>query len=189
MTLLFSLLVLLGGELFTVDASAETSYNVEIAREALKGYVDDIGLFERHMPGVVSVEPTGVDRYRYITEKELPLAGTMRTEFLIQKFVYGDSVTVYRSTDLNALNYMYCRVRISPAGATNTTITIALRVRLSREDASEVHWMAPILGADFINDQMSKDLDDMLAMFVESSNEELYTHLSPSTAARGEGSR
>jgi hypothetical protein len=188
-TLLLSLLFLLGGELFTVDASSETSYSVAIAREALKGYVDDIGLFERHMPGVVSVEPVGTDRYRYITEKELPLAGTMKTEFLIQKFVYGDTVTVYRSSELNALNYMYCRVRISPAGVSNTTIAIALRVRLSREDASEVHWMAPILGADFINDQMTKDLDNMLATFVERSNEELYLLLAPSSAASSEGRR
>jgi hypothetical protein len=183
-TVLLSLLFLLGGELFTVDASSETSYNVDINREALKGYVDDIGLFQRHMPGVVSVEPLGNDRYLYVTEKELPLAGNMRTEFLIQKFVYGDSVTVYRSANLDAHNYMYCRVKIIPEGATNTIIAIALRVRLSREDASEVHWMAPILGADFINDQMTKDLDDMLAVFVERSNAELYDHLVPSTAAQ-----
>ena len=185
MTFILSILLLLGGELFTVDASAETSYNVEVNREALKGYVDDIGLFKRHMPGVVSVEPLGDDKYLYVTEKELPLAGNMRTEFLIQKFVYGDSVWVYRSADLTSHNYMYCRVRITPAGEANTVIDIALRVRLSREDASEVHWMAPILGAEFINDQMTKDLIDMLAVFVESSNEELYDHLSPATAAQG----
>ena len=185
MTFILSVLFLLGGELFTVDASAEMSYNVELNRESLKGYVDDIGLFKRHMPGVVSVEHLGGDRYLYVTEKELPLAGSMRTEFLIQKFVYGDSVTVYRSADLEAHNYLYCRVRITPAGATNTIIAIALRVRLSREDASEVHWMAPILGAEFINDQMRKDLDDMLAVFIESSNAELYNHLAPSTTAQG----
>lgn len=189
MTAILSLLFLLGGELFTVDASAETSYDVAINREALKGYVDDIGLFKRHMPGVVSVDPLGGDRYLYATEKELPLAGSMRTEFLIQKFVYGDSVWVYRSANLDAHNYMYCRVRITPAGETNTVIAIALRVRLSREDASEVHWMAPILGAEFINDQMTRDLVDMLAVFVEKSNEELYSQIIPSTAAQNKGGR
>ena len=177
------LLTLLGStDLFTVDASASISYNVELSREALRGYVDDIGLFARNMPGVVGVTPRGDNQYLYQTEKQIPLAGALATDFLIQKHADSDSVTSYRSVDAADNNYMACRVVIRPVEAERTSITISLRVRLRRENASEIHWLAPILGEEFISRQMTEDLVAMLDEFVERSNNELYGRLNPLNA-------
>jgi hypothetical protein len=171
---LISLLaLLLGNSLFVVDASTEAKYNVDIPRDLLREYVDDIGLFARNMPGVVHVEPLGDNRYRYLTEKEIPLAGRMQTEFIIQKSTVGDSVTIYRSDDLHAENYMSCRVRLLPASASQTSIVITLRIRLSRQNPTEVHWLAPILGEDFITNRIKVSLEDMLQEFIANSNREL----------------
>jgi hypothetical protein len=166
------------GDLFVAEATAQTTYTVELSRQALAGYVDDIGLFERNMPGVVSVTALGDDRYLYLTEKDLPLAGTMQTEFLIEKLGEGDT-TVYRSIDSAAENYMYTRVVITPAGASSSQMHIFVYLRLSRENASEVHWMAPLMGEEFISYQMTKDLEDMLESFVEQSTNDLYDRVPP----------
>jgi carbon monoxide dehydrogenase subunit G len=171
------ILILNTSDPFVAEATASTSYEVSIPRDSLRLFVDDVGLFSRHMPGVVSVRENGPDRFLYLTEKSLPLAGTMQTEFDIQKRVSGDSVFVYESVDLEAANYMYNRVTIHPAGDRRTTIAIDLKVRLKREGGGEVHWLAPILGQAFISKQMANDLNDMLERFVESSNRELYDRL------------
>jgi hypothetical protein len=168
------LLVLFPPTMFVVDASAERTYSVNISREDLRRELDDIGLFARNMPGVVGVTRLEHDRYLYLTEKQLPLAGTMRTEFLIEKTVDGDSVTCYRSTRSDDPNYMSCRVVIRPVDVTSTSIRIALRIRLARENAAEVHWMAPLLGEQFISDRMTGDLEEMLSAFIEKSSEDLY---------------
>jgi hypothetical protein len=173
--LVFSLLN--GSALFTVDASASISYELEISREALRGYMDDIGLFARNMPGVVEVSSQGADRYLYRTEKHVPLAGALRTDFLIEKSADTDSVTMYRSVDDADHNYMACRVVIRPLDTDLTSISIFLRVRLRRENPSEIHWLAPLLGEEFISRQMTDDLVSMLDEFVDRSNSELYSRL------------
>jgi hypothetical protein len=159
---------------FVADASAERTYTVNISREDLRLVVDDIGLFARNMPGVVGVTPLENNRYAYLTEKHLPLAGTMRTEFLIEKTVVGDSVTWYRSIRPDDPNYMSCKVVLRAVDEKSTSIRIVLRIRLAREDASEVHWMAPLLGEQFISDRMTGDLEEMLSVFIERSSDELY---------------
>jgi carbon monoxide dehydrogenase subunit G len=164
---------------FTVAASASASYDVAIPREALRGYADDIGLLARHMPGVVSVTPRGDGTYLYRTSKEIPLSSPLETDFVIRKDQVGDSLTVYRSVDDGDLNYMSCRVLIRPRDAATTTIEIQLQIRLSRERAAEVHWLAPVLGESFISREMTKDMDEMLQEFIEKSSEELYARLRP----------
>lgn len=183
MVIALLLTLLNSSDLFTVDASASISYHVEVSREALRGYVDDIGLFERNMPGVVGVTAQGNGQYLYQTEKQVPLAGALATDFLIQKYVDSDSVTSYRSVDEADNNFMACRVVIKPVEEDRSSITISLRVRLRRENPSEIHWLAPILGQEFISRQMTKDLVDMLDEFVERSNNELYERLNPRTAS------
>jgi carbon monoxide dehydrogenase subunit G len=170
-------LLLNGSDMFVVEASAGTSYTVALSREALRTYVDDIGLFKRNMPGVVAVTAMGNGTYLYQTEKEVPLSSAMKTDFVIRKKTLGDSVTVYESVDPAGPNYMFCQVMIRPADSANTVIDIQLRLKLQRENGSDIHWMAPLLGAGFISRQMTKDMEEMLQVFVEKSNEELYTHL------------
>ncbi len=177
-------LFLFTNEAFIVDASTEATYKVELSRETLRGYVDDIGLFARNMPGVVAVRPLGSNKYLYQTEKTLPLAGKMSTDFLIQKSVIGDSVTLYRSVSIEDPNYMSCRVMISPLSEESTQIQIRLRLRLSRANASDIHWLAPVLGNGFISDRMQEDMEDMLKTFIERSNKELYARLPAQTTSR-----
>jgi carbon monoxide dehydrogenase subunit G len=185
MKLLLALfLTIPGNDPFVVDASKEISYDVEISRASLREYVDDIGLFARNMPGVVSVTPQGEDTYLYKTAKEIPLSGRLETDFLIRKSTEGDSVTIYRSTDDKDDNYMSCRVQIRMVDESHTNIVVRLRIRLSRENASEVHWLAPILGARFIESRMDEDLEGMLKEFVERSNIELYGRLRSTRAER-----
>jgi len=162
-------------EPFVVEASQQISYDVRVPRESLRQYVDDIGLFARNMPGVVGVTPLGGETYLYRTAKDIPLSGRMETEFVIQKSTEGDSVTLYRSRNEHDDNYMSCRVRIRPVGETHTNIEIRLRIRLTREHGSDVHWLAPLLGSNFIESRMDDDLGEMLKKFVERSTLELYS--------------
>lgn len=171
----FLMTFLLSSNLFIVDATGEARYTVAIPREALREYVDDIGLFARNMPGVVGIEALDDATYLYHTRKEIPLSRAMETSFHIRKIVESDSVTHYRSTRRDAENYMSCTVTISPSGEQETVIGISLRVRLVRTNPAQVHWLAPIVGADFVSERMTEDLDAMLKEFIKSSNRELYS--------------
>ncbi|MFN0156714.1 MAG: hypothetical protein ACKVRP_01425 [Bacteroidota bacterium] len=159
---------------FAVGATSEVRYIVPISREELREYVDDIGLFARHMPGVVRIQHLADDTYLYETSRNIPLGRSLDAVFHVRKSVQGDSVTRYESIQHDAQNFISCSVVIVPVTTTATSITISLHVRLRRESAWEVHWFAPVLGAGFISEQMSEDLDSMLQTFVANSNHELY---------------
>jgi hypothetical protein len=175
-------LLLHGGEWFVVEASAATSYKIALPHEALRGVIDDIGLFRRNMPGVVGVTPVGKDTYLYQTQKDLPFSSPMKTDFLIRKRTEGDSVTVYESVNPEDRNYMFTQIRIRSSDPESTMIAIQMRLRLERESGSEIHWTAPMLGEEFISRQMTSDMEDMLQAFREKSNLELYSRLHPVTA-------
>ncbi len=172
---------------FVVEARSEARYSVSLPREALRGYVDDIGLFARNMPGVVEIQRLGLNTYMYRTRKEVPLGEPVENVFHISKVIHNDSVTEYQSLDRDAKDFMSCIVVVVPAGESETSIEVSLRLRLTRDNASEIHWLAPILGADFISRKMSDDLDAMLQEFITNSSEELYREFKRGLSERNGG--
>jgi hypothetical protein len=172
---------------YTVRATAEREYVIERSRESLRDFMDDLGLFARHMPGVAGVEAMEEDRYLYRTEKRVPLAPALAIDFAIRKTVESDSLTVYRSVDSLAADWMECRVLFRPDGGERTPVRIDLTVRMTREDASDVHWLAPVVGRALIARQMSDDLRTMLDEFAAGSTAELHARIprSPSAVVGG----
>jgi hypothetical protein len=164
---------LLGGDLFVVDVSASITYSVNVSREDLRTYTDDVGLFQRNMAGVVGVDSIGEKTYLYRTSKSVPLKGKMDVDFVITKSVLSDTLTVYRTPGENDPNWMECRVSLLPEAEHRTSITINLRLRLERDHGYEVHWLAPIVGSGFIRERMEEDLEGMLKEFAENSTREL----------------
>lgn len=171
-------LFFVGTDNFAVDVATTVSYRIQLSRQVLSGFADDIGLFRRNMPGVVGVESLGNGRYLYRTEKSVPLAGTLRTDFLIARRSEGDSLTVYESVSADDPNYMYCAVHLRAHSDITTAVSVRLRVRLVRPSGFHIHWMAPLLGRQFIEDRMREDMEEMLQEFIQSSNAELYRRFS-----------
>jgi hypothetical protein len=170
-------LFLLWSNAFVVDVATSVSYQIRLPRATLREFVDDIGLFRRHMPGVVGVDSLGNERYLYRTQKSVPLAGTLEADFLIERRREADTLTVYESPSSDP-NYMLCAVHIRPDSDSTTAITIRLRLRLVRSSGFEIHWMAPLLGRGFIEDRMREDMEQMLEEFIQASNAELYRRFS-----------
>ena len=162
------------GDSFVVDASAQIAYTVNISREDLRLFVDDLGLFQRNMAGVVGVDSLGEKTYLYRTSREVPLKGRMDADFIIERMVANDTLTIYRTPDANDPNWMECRVELTPVSEKQTSIRIALRLRMERDHGYEVHWLAPIVGADFLSDRMNEELAEMLREFADKSSQELY---------------
>ncbi len=173
MSLIALLLISFTAQAFVADASAEATYVVDIPRNELRARVDDIGLFQRNMPGVVDVVHLDDQTYIYRTEKDIPLHGVMAVDFRIRRIVVGDSLTLYRSADVRDTNYMSCRVLLTPVGTEKTAMHITLRIRMQRENPAAIHWLAPVLGEGFVSDRMRADIEDMLDEFIRNSSSEL----------------
>jgi carbon monoxide dehydrogenase subunit G len=151
-------------EEFIVDAVAEREVSIAVPVEHLRQCVADVELLRRHMPGVVAIQAIEPQRYSYRTQRDMPLSGTVTTDFVIERMMPNDSTVIYRTPDKNASNYMSFSFALRRDGM-RTVAQIRLRVRLTRADAREIHLLAPLLGADFISDRMEEDLRSMLDEF------------------------
>jgi hypothetical protein len=116
------------------------------------------------MPGVVAIEETGPQRYSYRTKRDMALSGTVITDFVIDRMLPNDSTVIFRTPEKNASNYMSITFASSRHGAASV-MRMRLRVRLTRDDATDIHLFAPMLGQDFISDRMEEDLRTMLDEF------------------------
>jgi hypothetical protein len=168
---LFVALLGFSSEAFIVDATAEHEVSIAAPVEHVVRCVNDVGLLRRHMPGVVDIREIGVHQFAYRTEREMPFSGTVSTDFVIDRHQFNDSTVVYRTPDIAAVNYMSFTFAVRRDGV-HAVAKIRLRVRLSREDARDIHVLAPLLGADFISDRMEEDLLRMLREFAQKGKAE-----------------
>lgn len=153
---------------FILDANGSTSVTLRLPADSVRSMMQQVCVLERHMPGVVGIEPSGqVDAFTYRTVREIPFSGEMRTDFQIRRVVDPDGSIVYRTTDNAAANWMSFRFKVTPAGDHATELTMTLRVRLVRENGTAIHILAPVLGEEFLSEQMERDITGMLSTFAE----------------------
>ena len=160
---LVSALATLGG--FTLDASGSGAVTLAMAPDSARAVFAHIGVLERYMPGVAAIAAHPDGSFRYLTVREIPFSGEMRTEFHLRCTVDATGSVSYQSPDSTAPNWMRFRFTFTPAGEGMTEVRMNLRVRLVRESGTEIHILAPVLGEEFLSERMESDITDMLATF------------------------
>jgi hypothetical protein len=158
---------------FIVDAAAEVSFTLRAHPDTVRVRLADISLLSRNMPGVVEIRDAGGNRYLYYSEREIPFSGTARNVFSIERASTHDGTVLYRTSDIQAQNWMSYRLSASPLGGGTTRVDLRLRVRLVRDSGTEIHLLAPVLGESFISEEMEKDLRSMLEEFSDRAAREL----------------
>lgn len=153
---------------FTLDASGSTSVLLRAPVDSVRAMLQRTATLEQHMPGVAGIDPSGQpEAFTYRTVREIPFSGEMHTDFHIRRTVNADGDVTYRTPDNAATNWMSFRFSATPAGDQTTELAMTLRVRLVRENGTTIHILAPLLGEEFLSEQMERDITAMLGTFAE----------------------
>ncbi len=152
---------------FTIDATASRSVEIRLPVDSVRVLVHDLSVVERTMPGVVEILPADAGGYWYRTAREIPFSGTMKTDFHIVRVEDGQGGVTYRTPGTQAKNWMSFRFSPRPLPSGATMLEVRLRVRLVRDQATDVHVLAPLLGEGFLSEHMRRDLEGMLQVFAE----------------------
>ncbi len=169
--LLLAVLTLVLGNSFIVDATAEAEFPVRQSEASIRSTLNDIHLLRRTMPGVVAITAAGDEQWVYRTERRMPFAEPVRTDFLLARSRHH--ALTYATPEVTAPNWMSFRFETTPVEERRTLLKVRLRVRLERENGADIHMFAPVLGEGFISDRMRDDLQDMLRTFAVSVTTEL----------------
>ncbi len=156
-------LAILGG--FTLDASGSGEVTLAMVPDSARAVFCQVSVLERFMPGVAGITDRPDGSFRYLTARDIPFSGEMRTEFLLRCTIDAGGGVNYQTPDSTAANWMRFRFTFTPAGDGRTDVRMSLRVRLVRESGTEIHLLAPLLGEEFLSERMEGDITDMLATF------------------------
>lgn len=172
MTLL-ALLLLVRPDPFIADAEWRGEFPLGLRSLHVCSVIGSTEFLARTMPGVTEIRDLPEGEFLYRTERSMPFAGVVRTDFRIRRDEWTDSSVVFRTPSAEEANYMILALRFATEPGRGTVLHARLRVRLMRDDGAEIHPFAPLLGEAFISGQMERDLSETLRMFAVRISEAL----------------
>ncbi len=157
--------------MFTIQADVRDSVTLDAGYAAVRQYLNDPNVFTRNFPGILSIRQVGPRRSEWTYEVKPPLSSARRTSYLVNERV-ADEHTVIFETDPGMNDYMYCRASVAATTDTTTSLMLELKLHSSRENGSDIHFLAPLFGQKFISARMRDQLQgDLTTFFTRITNE------------------
>ncbi len=150
---------------FTVSAEVTNGAVFKTSLSKLSEYFKNIKIYEKYFPGIISVKDFGNKESEWVYEVDAPLSSPVKMAFTLSEKVSSEDYIVYETKNSTS-DYFRCTARLVSMGENETRISISIKIKMVRESASDVHFMAPILGEKFISKEMKKDLSEALSTFL-----------------------
>ncbi len=160
-------------ESFTVSAEVEKSRIVDLPRDFIRNYIDELSIFPKFFPDIVSVNILNDRESKWIYAVDAPLAPTYNLNFILVKRESTQGIMFLESKDSEP-DYLYCKAIFDSLGLSSTNVSIKFKIKMTRENASDVHFLAGLLGEDFISARMRDKLDGDLETFIDRATNDMF---------------
>ena len=158
---------------FTVSAEVQKSSVVNLPRDFVRTYINDLSVYPRFFPDIVSVKKLNDSESEWHYNVKAPLSPTISLTFLLKSKLSTSSIMVLESVSLEP-DYLYCKAVFDSLNASSTKVTLKFKIRMTRENPSDIHFLAGILGEDFISTRMKDKLDGDMDTFIEDATKDMY---------------
>ena len=158
---------------FTVSAEVEKSSVVDLPRDFVRNYIKDLSIFPKYFPDIVSVKPFNDTESEWVYAVDAPLAPVYYVNFILVEKQSTQDVMFLESKD-TLPNYLYCKADFDSLGENSTRVSINFKIKMTRENASDVHFLAGLLGEGFISSRMEEKLNSDLETFIERATKDMY---------------
>lgn len=158
---------------FTVSAEVEKSSVVDLPRDFVRNYIKDLSIFPKYFPDIVSVKTLNDTESEWIYAVDAPLAPVYYVNFILVEKQSTPGIMFLESKD-TLPDYLYCKADFDSLGESSTNVSINFKIKMTRENASDVHFLASLLGENFISARMKGKLDSDLETFIERATKDMY---------------
>ena len=158
---------------FTVSAEVEKSSVVDLPRDFVRNYIKDLSIFPKYFPDIVSVKPLNDTESEWIYAVDAPLAPIYYVTFILVEKQSTPGIMFLEAKD-TLPDYLYCKAVFDSLGESSTNVSINFKIKMTRENASDVHFLASLLGENFISARMKDKLDSDLETFIERATKDMY---------------
>ncbi len=157
---------------FTISAEVERSAVIGSDESTVMNYIGNVDDYAKDFPNVISVKHSSGGSIELVYRVESPLASPFDITFLLTERSEIPDKLILESMTLEP-DYFYSSTSFKNTGPTQTSVSIHLKVRITREKASDIHFMAGILGEDYISARMKEKLGSGLETFLSNVQNEL----------------
>lgn len=157
---------------FTMSAEVERTASISLDKDFIAQYIKDLQIYPKFFPNIVSVNKLNDIESEWLYLVEAPLATPYNLTFLLEDKSSGDTL-LFESKD-KIKDYLYCRGILSQVSEKKTKISFDFKISMTREKASDIHFLAGVLGEKFLSDQMKSKLEGDLETFISKATKDMY---------------
>jgi uncharacterized membrane protein len=158
---------------FTITAESERSLYFYLDYKTIRAYYENLDIYPKFFPNMDSVKAKDSIESFWSYKIDYPMSPAWDVTFNEIKQVTPDSILIFESKNPEK-NYLYWKAVFSPYNEKQTTVKIDIKVRLTREKASDIHFLAGIVGAGYINSKMKDKIDEDLDEFFAKTSKDMY---------------
>ncbi len=158
---------------FSISADVEKSATISLPESIVVDFIRNLDIYPKYFPDIVSVKKINDKDSEWLYRIKAPLASPYNLTFMLEDKSRGNDTLLFESVD-SVKDYLYCKAVFDSLSASQTKVTLRFHIKMTREKASEVHFMAGILGEKFLSDRMREKLDSDMDTFISSVTKEMY---------------
>lgn len=157
---------------FTMSAEVERTASISLDKDFIAQYIKDLQIYPKFFPNIVSVNKLNDTESEWLYRVEAPLATPYNLTFLLEDKGSGDTLLL-ESKD-KTKDYLYCRGVLTQVSENKTKIAFQFKISMTREKASDIHFLAGVLGEKFLSEQMKDKLEGDLETFISKATKDMY---------------
>lgn len=157
---------------FTMAAEVERTASVNLQKDFISSYITNLDIYPKFFPNIVSVTKLNDTESEWIYRVEAPLATPYTLSFVLED--RGSSDTLLFESKDKTKDYLYCQAVLDQVSEKKTRIAFVFKISMTREKASDVHFLAGILGEKFLSEQMKDKLETDLETFISKATKDMY---------------
>lgn len=156
---------------FVVNANTSVTYEVPRSVDQLQAF-NSPEFISRNLPGIESIEQLKGEDFLWDLKIPVPMARDMTGTFISKREVLNSNHMIFTSPK-ESEDFMRCEIKVEPKPNNESQINISMNLKFTRSNGLKFHWMAPLLGEEFLSERVKEMLDKMLNEFILNSKEEL----------------
>jgi uncharacterized membrane protein len=158
---------------FTLSAEVTRNSTINLELEFVSKYIKNLDIYPKFFPHIISVKKLDDKQSEWTYKVEAPFASPYNVKFILEDRSPSADTLLFESID-SVKDYLYCSALLSKTGVNKTKVSFLFKISMTREKASDIHFLAGILGEKFLSEKMKERLESDLEDFVSSAVKDMY---------------
>jgi hypothetical protein len=158
---------------FTLSAEVKRNSNLNLDLDFVSNYIKNLEIYPKYFPNITSVSKLEENLSEWVYRVEAPFSAPYDVKFVLEDKSPAPDTLLFESVD-KVRDYLYCSAVLSRTGENKTKVNFLFKISMTRDKASDIHFLAGLLGEKFLSEKMKERLEGDLEEFISSAVKDMY---------------